>query len=307
MIDATGRRIRWADLPGHVRAAVEDILGSEVVTADSQRGGFSPGTADRVVTRSGRRAFVKAVSPAQNPISPGMHRDEARITAALPPGTPAPRLMGSFDDGEWIALVLTDVDGRHPATPWTRPELDAVMTTLDDMATLLTPAPVAGLPTAAESLPHLGDGWRRVAEDPPADLDPWVRDRLPGFVAATAHAADATTGDTLVHLDVRADNLLIGPSGKVTVVDWPAACRGARWLDRALLLINVRLYGGHDCAALLRSIDGDRDRMWSVLLGLAGNFLDRSRQPPPPGIPTVRAFQRAQADAIIGWSREALR
>ena len=87
MIDATGQRIGWADLPEHVRVAVQDILGGPVVTATSQPGGFSPGTADRVVTASGRRAFVKAVSPAQNPESPGMHRQEARITAALPPGT----------------------------------------------------------------------------------------------------------------------------------------------------------------------------------------------------------------------------
>lgn len=108
-------------------------------------------------------------------------------------------------------------------------------------------------------------------------------------------------GDTLVHLDVRADNLLIGPTGEVTVVDWPAACRGPRWLDRVLLVVNVCLYGGHDCDALLHTIDGDRDDMRSVLCGLAGFFLDRSRQPPPPGIPTVRRFQRAQADALPGW------
>jgi aminoglycoside phosphotransferase (APT) family kinase protein len=302
MINASGQRIRWADLPHHVRGAVEGILGDEVQTAESQPGGFSPGTADRVVTGSGRRAFVKAVSPAQNPVSPGMHRQEAKVTAALPPGTPAPTLLGSFDDGDWIALVLDDVEGRHPTTPWVREELDAVMTTLDTMATLLTPAPIDGLPAAADELST--DGWRNIAKDPPPDLDPWARARLDELVRKADRARTAVAGDTLVHLDVRADNLLIGPSGEVTVVDWPAACRGARWLDRVLLLINVRLYGGHDCGALLRSIDGDRDDMWSVLIGLTGYFLDRSRMPPPPGIPTVRAFQRAHGDALLAWLAE---
>jgi hypothetical protein len=303
-INATGQRIRWASLPEHVRAAVEDIVKDRVVTADSQPGGFSPGTADRLVTASGKRAFVKAVSPAQNPLSPDMHRQEIRVTAALPPGTPAPRLLGSFDDGEWVAMVLSDVDGRHPVTPWTVTEIDAVMATLDSMATLLTPSPIAGLPTAADSLRADFAGWGNIAADPPPVLDPWARDRLPELVTASEHALGALVGDTVAHLDVRADNLLIGPAGEVTLIDWPWGCRGPRWLDRLLLLVNVRLYGGHDCARLLETLDGDPDDMRTVLIGAAGFFVDRSRQPEPPGLPTVRAFQRAQADALLGWLAE---
>lgn len=110
MTNATKSRIRWSDLPDAVRAAAEDILGDRVVEAVSQPGGFSPGTADRVRTAGGRRAFVKAVSPAQNDRSPGLHRTEALIAAALPPAAPAPRLLGSYDDGDWVALVFTDVE-----------------------------------------------------------------------------------------------------------------------------------------------------------------------------------------------------
>ena len=62
MVTASGVRIGWVDLPEPVRAAVEDIIGGTVVEARSQSGGFSPGTADRVRTADGRRAFVKAVS-----------------------------------------------------------------------------------------------------------------------------------------------------------------------------------------------------------------------------------------------------
>ncbi|MEE3918043.1 hypothetical protein V2I01_03490 [Micromonospora sp. BRA006-A] len=106
-------------------------------------GRLLPGTADRVRTAGGGRAFVKAVSPAQNDRSPGLHRAEARIATALPPDTPAPRLLGSYDDGDWIALVFTDVEGRHPVTPWRAGELAAVLSTLETMAGALTPAPAA--------------------------------------------------------------------------------------------------------------------------------------------------------------------
>lgn len=145
---ATGVRIGWHDLPGHVRAAVEDVIRDEVVEAVSQPGGFSPGTADRVRTRDGR-AFVKAVSPALNALSVDMHRQEARVTAALPAEAPVSRLLGAYDDGEWVALVLADVEGRHPATPWRTDELAAVLTSLNRLTQALTPSPIQDLPETA--------------------------------------------------------------------------------------------------------------------------------------------------------------
>jgi len=39
---------------------------------------------------------------------------------------------------------------------------------------------------------------------------------------------------------------------------------------------------------------------------VTGYFLAHSRRPPPPGIPTVRAFQAAQGDIALTWLRERL-
>ncbi len=124
MAKAMTTRIGWADLPERVTTGIEKIIGGPVVEAVSQAGGFSPGTADRVRASDGTRAFVKAVAPYLNPDSPALHRREAAIAAALPAEVPAPRLRGSYDDGEWIALVFEDVEGRHPHTPWSAAELD---------------------------------------------------------------------------------------------------------------------------------------------------------------------------------------
>jgi hypothetical protein len=41
-----------------------------------------------------------------------------------------------------------------------------------------------------------------------------------------------------------------------------------------------------------------------VAAAFTGYLLDIARRPPPPGLPTVRAFQRAQADALLPWLRE---
>lgn len=306
----SGQRIRWMDLPPAVRDGVESILGSAVVDAVSQPGGFSPGTADRVRTASGGRAFVKAICPARSARSTALHRQEARVTAALPAGVPAPRLLGCYDDGDWVALVLQDIPGRNPATPWRADELAVALATLDELVRTLTPAPLRDLPAASEALAEDFAGWRRIAEDPPAELHPWVTQRLDQLCRLEQHALAAVDGDTLVHRDIRADNLLLRPDGGATVVDWPRACRGAAWLDLLVLLLNVRTFGGHDTHALLKrraaAAGYDRDDLVATIAGFAGYYLDAARRPPPPNVPGLRAFQRARARAALSWLREAL-
>jgi len=310
MVAAAGVRIGWADLPEPVRAGVEAVLAAPVVTAVSQRGGFSPGTADRVRTAAGDRAFVKAVSPALNAHTPALHRQEARVTAALPPDVPAPRLLGVYDDGEWVALVLEDVAGRHPRTPWLPAELTAVLAALEILAERLTPTPLPGVPATAAMLTAELHGWQRVAEDPPPDLDPWARSHLDQLSELAGRGLQALGGATLVHTDIRADNLLVRPDGSVVVVDWPWASRGPAWLDILLVLVNVCVCGGGgDVDALLAAhtaAEVDPSDLTAVLAGLAGYYVDAARQPAPVGLPTVRAFQQAHARAVLAWVRRRL-
>jgi hypothetical protein len=306
-MDAAGVRIGWADLPARVRSAVEEIVGGAVVEAVSQTGGFSPGTADRVRTAEGARAFVKAVGAAVNPHTIGLHRAEARVAALLPELVPAPRLLGVHDSGDWIALVLQDIPGGTPATPWRPDELRRVLDALDALAVAATPAPVPGLPAAVDLLADDLASWDHVAADPPPDLHPWALANLDLLRATARRGIAALTGDTLVHLDVRADNLITGPGG-VTLVDWPWACRGPSWLDSTMLLTDVCLHGGHDVSALLsaraRAHGAARADLRAVLVGVAGFTTEHGRRPPPPGLPTVRAFQRAQSAALLAWLAE---
>jgi aminoglycoside phosphotransferase (APT) family kinase protein len=304
MLIAAGSRIGWADLAPEVRGAVEELLGSAVVEARSQAGGFSPGTADRVVLADGRRAFVKAVSRDQNDRSVELARREAAVTAAFPASLPAPRLLGSYDDGHWVAMIFEDVEGRHPRTPWVAAELAAAVTALRELARAATPPPVAAIPTAADSLRPNFAGWHRIAADRPADLDPWAARRLGELRAAADRGLVALgEGRTLVHGDIRADNLLVRGDGSIVIVDWPWACAGPEWLDRVLLGINV-IFGGGDPGLAFAEVEPAVCA--DVLAGFAGYLLDISRLPDPPSMPTVRAFQRAQAIALLPWLRANL-
>ncbi|WP_315914785.1 hypothetical protein [Arthrobacter sp. lap29] len=94
---AMTRRITWEQLPQTVRDGVESILTEPVVAAVSAPGGFSPGSADRVLLASGRRAFVKAASALENATTPVLHRREAAGALALPQDIPAPEFLGMYD------------------------------------------------------------------------------------------------------------------------------------------------------------------------------------------------------------------
>lgn len=300
------RRMRFDELPDAIRAAVQQILGSAVVDVVSQPGGFSSGTADRVRTAAGGTAFVKAMSQTMNAGAADLHRREAHITAALAAEVSVPQLLGFHDDGEWVVLVVEDVNGRHPALPWRDAELAAVLAALRDLAVRLTPSPVPDIARAADILAEPFAGWQRITASPPADLDPWAARHLPLLCDAATDGLAALSGDTLVHYDIRVGNLLLCADGRVMVVDWPWACRGPAWLDTLMLLVGVRHDGQVDGEALLqRGVTADVDPavLTAVLIAQSGYFLDASRRPAPPGMDGLRPFQRAKADAMLPWIR----
>jgi hypothetical protein len=306
---AEGLRLRWKDLPEAVRLAVADRLGSPVIAAASQRGGFSPGVAARLRTAAGGRAFLKAVGPRPNPHSRVFHRREAQITAALPPAVPAPRLLWSFEAHGWVVLAFEDVDGRLPALPWQADELERVLAALAALTAALTPSPlpaaVAG--RAADSEVVATGHWRRLRED--ADgvrhrLDPWSRRHLDALADLDAAAPAAVAGDTLLHSDLRADNLLLTPD-RVLVVDWPHARTGAPWLDAVFFAPSVAMQGGPPPEDLLARVPAAAPAppadVSAAIAAVAGFFTRLALLPPPPGLATVRAFQDAQGVVAREW------
>jgi hypothetical protein len=55
-----------------------------------------------------------------------------------------------------------------------------------------------------------------------------------------------------------------------------------------------------------RARDAGPDGVTATLAALAGYFVSHVRRPPPPGLPTLRAFQRAQGEAAVRWLRKRL-
>ena len=307
---AEGARVAWHNVPRPVRAEIERVCGARVTEAETQPGGFSPGVAARVRCADGTRWFVKAASAELNPDAPRFHRREAGLLTDLDPQItagkiPVPRLRGTAESGAWFAFVVDDVPGRQPELPWRDDQLDLVLSALDRMAGALTPAPVE-VPSIAESLGSALTGWRTLADEGSSGdrLDPWSRAHLTELASLEATWTTWAEGSTLLHADIRADNLLITGDG-VMVVDWPHVCRGAAFVDLVLFAPSVAMQGGPEPAELLaRSRAGreaSREQLAAVVCAMAGYFTERSLQPPPPGLPTVRQFQAAQGEVTRRW------
>lgn len=310
---STSHRLQWGDVTPDRRARLEAVLGSQVRSAVGQRGGYGPGLAARCELADGRRVFLKGVAADQNPDTPAMIRREAAVVADLPDGAPAPALLHVVDEGDWVALVFEEVSGAHPAVPWDRDALRLVL-----LATLalgeLEPPP--SLPALATQYGLAFRGWRTLlVEGPQAVADGWCRRHLEHLAVLEARWVDATVGSSLVHGDVRSDNvLLVSRDGRppeardVVFVDWTSTCVGAGWFDAVAMLPSVELEGGGEPehALALAGLTLDGEQLVPVVAALAGYFAERARLPDPPGLPTLRAFQRAQGAVTLAWLRRLL-
>jgi len=307
---AAGVHLPWAEVPAAVRTWATRVGGGAPATARDMPGGFSPG-ATAVLDCPRGAIFVKAVGAGLNPESPALHRREAVVSASLPAAPEFPRLLDVYDDGDWVALAFVAIDGRPPAHPWDERELRVAVRALDALHEALTPNPLAGVESAAERLHPLLGGWAEMAAmvQPPAGLDAWSGDNLSRLAKIESGWPSALAGSTLLHCDVRSDNLLVTGAG-VVFVDWPHACVGAPIFDLVAWAPSVELEGGPTPDELLAlsatgaAVDGDT---LAPLVAAFGGFLVRhALQPSPPGLPTLRAFQAAQGAVALAWLRRLM-
>ena len=295
----TARRVEWAHLPPTVRRAVESHLGSTVEQAESQGGGFTPGFASVLTCADGSRHFMKAASVKAQRMFAESYREEARKLAALPPEAPAPPLLWTDEVDDWFLLGIEHVAGRAPHRPWTPEDLALASAMAVRMAAVLTPAPGAGLRTAAEEFADWPGLWQQIDHPRAAEIG-----------ALAARYAEVVCGETLVHTDIRDDNILIREQGGVigaVLCDWNWPVVGAAWLDSLFLLIGPR-GDGIDVEAHIAThpllAEVPREDVDTALALILAYFTVSANEPVPATSPYVRMAQAWQRDVIDDWLAE---
>jgi hypothetical protein len=257
-------RHHWQHLPDAVRAVVEERTGPVLQVTPVNSGSVSDLVA--ILHTASGDVFCKGITVA-NPRA-WMHRREANVNPHVQAF--APRLRWQVDHGGWFLLGFDRAPGRH-----------------------IDGSPGSGdLPVLAETLTAIS------AVTPP---------RTHRFQPAGARWGDwldrdLIDGDALVHADVNLGNFLIH-HGRIAVVDWATPCRGAKWIDTALMIIRL-INAGHapvDAARWAQQVPAWRTAppaaVASFAAACAASGAERANQ--SPATPHLQQL----ADAASDWSR----
>lgn len=255
--------------------------------------GYTP--AGRWVVRfeTGRSAFVKIGT---TPDTSAWLRAECGVYSRIT-GDFLPALFG-WEDGDAPLLVLEDLSRAAWPPPWSRERVDRVLAAL---VTIAATPPPPDLPALASGRDRLVS-WRLVAEDSAPFLSlglcsrAWLDMALPALL--TAESAARLDGDSLVHGDVRSDNLCF-IDDRVVFVDWNQACRGNAMIDVASWLPSLAAEGGPAPMEIMP----DEPELAALMCGY---FAARAGLPPPEGVPLVRVVQLAQLKEALPWAAAAL-
>ena len=313
---AVGVRRRYDEVPDHVREWVDDVLGSPVVEASEQVGGMSPGCASRVRTAGGGRAFVKAVGPELNPLTPDLFRREIYALSLLGEHPLWASMRASYEEpGGWVALVLEDVPGRRPDLTQDA-EMERLVAATDQLAEVLggRSAQLAERPQGVDLLTTrdvvLGwrDGLARALEEHADVLPDWVTERGDELLERSGRLAAVAAPEQLVHWDVRDDNVLLRDDGSMVFVDWGGASRGPAWADPLLARLervetpwfDASLAGSPALADL-----GD-EHVTTFLVAIGGFLAWRAEVAVDVNLPTLNDFRRRESARFLAGAHRRL-
>ena len=277
-------------------SAVAEVVGAALVEweAVATRGYARSCAHWRARVADGRRVFIKH---ALTPTAVEWLRAERVIYEAVR-GPFMPSFFGAYDDGKVALIVLEDLSDAEWPPPWSRSGIESVLTSLDGLHRTVPPKEIDKL----DAIRSIVVGWPDIAADPEPLLSTglcapmWLEEALPALLQASESAR--LDGGELLHFDVRSDNLCLR-DGRALFFDWNLARVGNGDFDVAFWLPSLALEGGPP--------------PWEVLpdagllaAAVAGFFAVRAGLPPPPTAPTVRDFQRAQAEVALAWTAREL-
>jgi hypothetical protein len=301
---AVGVRLPYRAVPARVRAWVEEVLGSPVAEVVEQVGGMSPGCASRLTCADGTRAFVKAVGAELNPDTPRLFRREAVVLDAFGAHELWAPLLASYDDGAWVALLIEDVEGRHPDFA-DAAELEAVLRATDRLSAVLREQ---DLPASADlvDVGHVLAKWAQSLEELAAAPDTvpvpdWLRSDPHGWAAVLRERAGRPMSQ-VCHWDIRVDNLLRRPGGEVVFVDWGVAARGPAWADPLLARlerVDEPWFDDSVASSPVLAAAGE-EVVTAFLAGFAAHMAVRSVVAVDVNLPTLNDFRIAESRRMMG-------
>lgn len=276
---------------------MEARLSKRAVSWRAVEGGYTPAGRWVVTFEEGRSVFAK-IGTTTN--TAAWLRAERRFYEAVQAPF-VPEFVAWDDDGEQPLLLLEDLSGAHWPPPWNATLVGRMREALASIA--VTPPP-AGLTRLVDSAGEMFGGWSTIAADPREFLSlgicspVWLERCLPALIASEVEGAAALDGGSLLHFDVRSDNMCFAGE-RTLLVDWNLACIGNPLFDVAAWLPSLEYEGGPKPEEVSTES--------SVFAGLlSGYFASHAGLPSIPDAPFVRRVQREQLSTALPWAVRVL-
>lgn len=295
----------------HVRA----VLRSPIVGEEPAAAGFTESVASVMTAASGTRVFVKAGSDGDG--TGDAVRAGAELAGVI--GDLGPPLLSSIESEGWVAAVYELVPGGAIGE-WEASDVERLAGLSERLRARLEPSPLRNTePYATAFAPLLGT-WQALR---PGDA--------PAATASVAHVKELSlpyglhvdmlaelesqwfsaleSGTALQHGDIRRDNVVREPSGRLWLVDWTHRWAAPGWADWVRLAPDVAASGFDPDAILKNSVwaDADEHSVNVMLAGLAGRCWRDGHLPDAPGLPQLRSMQLLQGDMTLRWLAERTR
>lgn len=241
----------------------------------------------------GTSVFVKIATDED---TVGWLRDEAKVYQSIR-GDFLPRFIG-WDDGEFPLLILEDLSAGTWFWEWSHEYIQRVLSTLNKVANTRVPEDFPELTRMSEKLM----GWQEVAEDPSGFLGlglvsaDWLQRALPILIQAEENVN--LEGNSLVHVDVRSDNLCFY-GDRTLLIDWNWARRGNPKVDLIFWLPSLHSEGGPPPWEI--TLDEPE-----LIAAVAGFYAARAPQPIHKQGGTIRQLQLRMLKSALPWAVRAL-
>ena len=271
---------------------IQKLMASPPVEWRTLRKGHTAAETWLMRFESGKSAFVKHATDEQ---TTSWLKSERAVYRAVQ-GDFLPDLLG-WDGGDFPILILEDLSHAGTVPPWTEDAIERVFALLEVLAR-------TKLPNSFRSLtdyPEPFDGWHQIARAPAPFLrlglvsPRWLDAALPALLKAEA-AADLS-GDSLVHTDLRSDNIFFHRN-LTMLIDWNWACRGNPKFDLVSWLPSLHTEGG--------------PKPWEFtvdepnLIALQAGYLAHRVATPPHDNESIRRLQEKQLRSALPWAAKAL-
>lgn len=273
---------------------IESLTGRTIVAVRDIQRGYTPAARLVLSMSDGTTLFAKIGT---TKLTASNLRKELMVYRSLS-GPFMPRYLGWDDDGINPILLLEDLSQAFWPPPWHDSHVEEVIRALRDVWRSAFP----DLPKL-EEMSDVYEGWQQVARDPAPFLslrlatEQWLQSALGALLEIDG--GEVVAGRSLLHGDVRSDNLCMLTDHRVILVDWNLVCVGNPDFDLGMWLPSLEAEGGPKPETILP----DSGEIAAVVSGF---FASKAGSPTIPDAPHVRKIQLVQLHTALPWAVRSL-